>query len=447
MRSHRVDQFRHRRAPANRTSCFAGTGRPRHITWSGHDQVFTQLASASLALPREGSHRGTRRFSPIPRGAPVFRPVCRPSRDRCRLNQSGQAQILRERLTTDASTPQLHRFTSHRLSVVSMIGLCLVGLVVFWLIVNLVKDPSLFFQVTLIGITNGCIYALVALGYTLVYGILELINFAHGDVFMLGGMFSVTLATWFGLEAGQSDTWPIVIAILLISMVCCSAINASVELVAYRPLRHAPRLAPLITAVGMSFILETVGLIWKGPNYVNFPDVIPSSDIATIGGVEIDVDDADRRSASPCPCLLGLVWLVQQTKQGKAMRATAQDMDASAIMGINVNRTISFTFLIAGALAGAAGLVYALAETTVRYDQGFTLGLIAFTSAVLGGIGNLPGAVLGAILIGLIQAFNEGLSWHAPGSDWTESIVFTILILILVFRPEGLLGERTPEGG
>ena len=367
-------------------------------------------------------------------------------RDRNGLNKRRRTQILRQRLTTDASTPELHRFTSHRLSVVSVIGLLLVALVVFWLIVNLIKDPSLFFQVTLIGITNGCIYALVALGYTLVYGILELINFAHGDVFMLGGMFSVTLATWFGLEAGQSDTWPIVIAILLISMACCSAINASVELVAYRPLRHAPRLAPLITAVGMSFILETVGLIWKGPNYVNFPEVIPSTPITTIGGVEIGWTTPIVVLIT-VPVLIALVWLIQRTKQGKAMRATAQDMDASAIMGIDVNRTISFTFLIAGALAGAAGLVYALAQTTVRYDQGFTLGLIAFTAAVLGGIGNLPGAVLGALLIGLIQAYNEGLGWHAPGSNWTESIVFTILILILVFRPEGLLGERTPEGG
>src|SRR5437588_9980077 len=145
--------------------------------------------------------------------------------------------------------------------------------------------------------------------------------------------------------------------------------------------------------------------------------------------------------------LLLLVWLVQRTKQGKAMRATAQDKDASAIMGINVNRTISFTFLIAGGLAGAAGTIYALWATTIRYDEGFQLGLIAFTAAVLGGIGNLPGAVLGAVLIGLIQQFNEGLSWHSPGSDWTQSIVFSILILILVFRPEGLLGERTPEGG
>jgi branched-chain amino acid transport system permease protein len=138
---------------------------------------------------------------------------------------------------------------------------------------------------------------------------------------------------------------------------------------------------------------------------------------------------------------------VLKTRQGKAMRATAQDRDAAAMMGINVNRTISFTFLIAGALAGAGGLVYALYFGQIRYDTGYQLGLISFTAAVLGGIGNLPGAVLGALCIGFIQAFNEGLRWHSPGSDWTESIVFSILILILVFRPEGLLGERTPEGG
>jgi branched-chain amino acid transport system permease protein len=146
------------------------------------------------------------------------------------------------------------------------------------------------------------------------------------------------------------------------------------------------------------------------------------------------------------PVLVGLMWLVLRTRQGKAMRATAQDRDAAAMMGINVNRTISFTFLLAGALAGAAGLLYALYFREVRYDTGFQLGLIAFTAAVLGGIGNLPGAVLGALSIGFIQAYNDGLRWHSPGSDWTQSIVFSILILILVFRPEGLLGERTPEG-
>jgi len=330
--------------------------------------------------------------------------------------------------------------------VIGSLGLVLVALLLFWLVVNFVKAPSYFVEVLFIGLATGCVYALVALGYTLVYGILELINFAHGDVFMLGGMISVTVAASFGVKAGTGALWPLVIAVMLIAIVCCGVINATIELVAYRPLRGAPRLAPLITAIGVSFILEDIGLAWKGPNYVGFPDVMPHSSAISFWGVDIGWNKVIVLFIT-VPVLLLLLWLVQRTRQGKAMRATAQDMDASAIMGIDVNRTISFTFLIAGALAGAAGLLYALYVTTVRFDQGFQLGLIAFTAAVLGGIGNLPGAVLGAILIGLIQAFNEGLPWHAPGSDWTEAIVFGILILILVFRPEGLLGERTPEGG
>jgi branched-chain amino acid transport system permease protein len=327
-------------------------------------------------------------------------------------------------------------------------GLLLVALLAIWLAINLVKTPGDFFDVFLIGLTTGCVYALVALGYTLVYGILELINFAHGDVFMLAGMFTITYSTsFFGLHQGQGFAIvPIVFATLILVMLSCGLINASIELIAYRPLRSAPRLAPLITAIGASFIIEDIGLAWKGPNYVTAPDVFPHSKVFSIGGVEYTWNKLIVVLIT-VPVLLGLLWLVQRTRQGKAMRATAQDMDASAMMGINVNRTISFTFLIAGALAGAAGVLYALYVTTVRFDQGFQLGLIAFTSAVFGGIGNLPGAVLGALLIGLIQAFNEGLNWHAPGSDWTESIVFSILILILVFRPEGLLGERTPEGG
>jgi branched-chain amino acid transport system permease protein len=239
---------------------------------------------------------------------------------------------------------------------------------------------------------------------------------------------------------------PIIFAVLVLSMLSCGLLNAAIEFVAYRPLRNAPRLAPLITAIGMSFIIEDVGLAWKGPNYVPAPGVFPTSRVFSIGGVTYEWNKMIVVGIT-VPVLLGLVYLVQKTRQGKAMRATAQDKDASAMMGINVNRTISFTFLIAGGLAGAAGLLYAYYVTTVRFDQGFQLGLFAFTAAVLGGIGNLPGAVLGAILIGLIQSFNEGLNWHAPGSDWTEAIVFAILILILVFRPEGLLGEQTPEGG
>jgi branched-chain amino acid transport system permease protein len=335
--------------------------------------------------------------------------------------------------------------------VMPMLAAILVGLLLVWLIVNLAKDPADFVTVFFIGLTNGAVYALVALGYTLVYGILELINFAHGDVFMLGGMISATILTAFNLEASASfgSLAPAIIVSLIVAMVICGALNATIEFVAYKPLRRAPRLAPLITAIGMSFILQDIALAWKGPEYVSLPAILPRSEVfrVALGGSEV-VYTWNKLIVViiTVPVLVALMWLVQSTKQGKAMRATAQDKDAAAMMGINVNRTISFTFLIAGGLAGAAGLLYALYFTQVRYDQGFQLGLIAFTAAVLGGIGNLPGAVLGALVIGFIQAFNEGLAWHSPGSDWTQSIVFSILILILVFRPEGLLGERTPEG-
>jgi branched-chain amino acid transport system permease protein len=350
-------------------------------------------------------------------------------------------------VAADASAPTLaNRF--QRPSVVGLLGLLVVLGALALLIKNFTVSPSGFVEVTLIGLTTGCVYALVALGYTLVYGILELINFAHGDVFMLGGMFTITFATnFFNLHAGQGAVIiPIVLATLFLAMLACGLLNATIEFIAYRPLRNAPRLAPLITAIGVSFIIEDVGLFFWGPNYVTAPDVFPHSNVFSFRGVEYGWNKLIV-VAITIPVLLALLYLVQQTRQGKAMRATAQDKEAAAIMGINVNRTISFTFLIAGALAGAAGTCYALYVTTVRFDQGFQLGLIAFTAAVLGGIGNLPGAVLGAVLIGLIQAWNEGLAWHMPGSDWTQSIVFSILILILVFRPEGLLGERTPEGG
>jgi branched-chain amino acid transport system permease protein len=349
-------------------------------------------------------------------------------------------------MAADASTPVLTRIATRRLNPVSGIGLFFVVLLIVWLAINFVKGESYFVEVLLIGIATGCVYALIALGYTLVYGILELINFAHGDVFMLGSMFAVTLVAPLGLKAGAGSLWPLLIVLLLLVMICCGVINATIEFVAYRPLRSAPRVAPLITAIGMSFILENIGLAWKGPSPVSFPGLLPNSTAFSIGAVNFRWDKLVVLIIT-VPMLLLLLWLVQRTKQGKAMRAVAQDKDAAAIMGINVNRTISFTFLIAGALAGAAGVLYALYVTSLSYLQGFQLGLIAFTAAVLGGIGNLPGAVLGAILIGCIQAFNEGLTWHAPGSDWTEAIVFSILILILVFRPEGLLGERTPEGG
>ena len=324
----------------------------------------------------------------------------------------------------------------------------LVGILIAWLVVNFVQGPAYFTTIAFIGLTNGAVYALVALGYTLVYGILELINFAHGDVFMLGGMFSATMiVSVFGLKA-HASIGTLVVAIvgsLLVAMAACGVLNAAIERIAYRPLRGAPRLAPLITAIGMSFILENIAIAWKGPGYTAVPSVLPTSAVFSFSGITYTWEKLIVVLIT-VPVLLLLVWLVQKTRQGKAMRATAQDRDAAAMMGIDVNRTISFTFLLAGGLAGAGGLVYALYFGQIRYDTGFQLGLIAFTAAVFGGIGNLPGAVLGALVIGFIQAFNEGLTWHSPGSDWTESIVFSILILVLVFRPEGLLGERTPEG-
>jgi len=311
-----------------------------------------------------------------------------------------------------------------------------------------VQGPSRFLSIIIIGFTNGSVYALIALGYTLVYGILQLINFAHGDVFALGGLLSATLVLdVFDIDSGSAAT-SVALAIagcLVIAVIFAAVINTTVELVGYRRLRNAPRLAPLITAVGMSFILQNVGLYFWGPAYTVTDQLIANEPAFSIGGVEFQWDNLFVILLT-APLLLSLTYLVTSTKQGKAMRATSQDMGAAAMVGIDVNRTISFTFALAGGLAGAAGLIYVLQFTSIRFDQGFQLGLIAFTAAVLGGIGNLAGAVVGALVVGFVEAFNEGLSWFSPGSDWTRSIVFAILIAVLVFRPEGILGERTPEG-
>jgi branched-chain amino acid transport system permease protein len=299
----------------------------------------------------------------------------------------------------------------------------------------------------LAGVTNGAVYGLIALGYTLVYGILQLINFAHGDVFALSGLFASTMILSVMGLGDNSSTLAIVGglgATFVIAAGFGALINASIEFVAYRRLRQAPRLAVLITAVGMSFIVQNISLAIYNVNFRSIPPLISDHDVFHVGGVHYNWQSFFVVLVT-LPVLVLLTWLVKATKQGKAMRATSQDPEASAIMGIDVNRTISFTFLLAGGLAGVGATLF-LVEFNVRYDTGFELGLIAFTAAVLGGIGNLTGAVLGALCIGLIQAFNEGLSWNAPGSDWTRSIVFGILIAILVFRPEGLLGERTPEG-
>jgi branched-chain amino acid transport system permease protein len=331
-------------------------------------------------------------------------------------------------------------------SLIDIIGLLLLAAVIIWLAVKFFEDPTRFLNVAVIGVTNGAIYGLVALGYTLVYGILQLINFAHGDVFALSGLIASTLiVSVFGLDEASSVA-AIIIGLgvtLLITMPMFALINAGIERVAYKPLRNAPRLAPLITAVGMSFIVQNVALAIYGVDFESVPNFIPRTKAIDIGGVIIQWNKL-AVFMIVIPILVLLTWFVRSTRQGKAMRAVAQDPEASAMMGINVNRTISVTFFIAGALAAVAGLVYLL-QFNMRYDTGFQLGLIAFTAAVLGGIGNLTGAVLGAMVIGCVEALNEGLD-GTPGSDWTRSIVFGILIIVLVFRPQGILGERTPEG-
>jgi branched-chain amino acid transport system permease protein len=334
-----------------------------------------------------------------------------------------------------------------RPDLLSIIGVGFVVVIAAWLLVNLIDDPSQFFNVAIIGLTTGSVYALVALGYTLVYGILQLINFAHGDVFALSGLVaSSIMIDVFDLSGNEAALVIVVglIGTILMTMGFGATINATIELLGYRRLRSQPRLTMLISAVGMSFIVQNISLAIYDVNYRSAPNLIPQRNAFTIGDVSMSWNKLVVVLIT-IPVLILLTWMVRSTKQGKAMRATAQDQDAAAMMGINVNRTISFTFLLAGSLAGAAGVLYLL-QFQMRYDTGFELGLIAFTAAVLGGIGNLAGATLGGLLIGFIQAFNEGLTIASPGSDWTRSIVFGILIAVLVFRPEGLLGERTPEG-
>jgi branched-chain amino acid transport system permease protein len=297
-----------------------------------------------------------------------------------------------------------------------------------------------------VGLSNGAIWALIAIGYTLVYGIIELINFAHGDVFMLGTMVTITVANgWLGLDGTQAwyTTIPLLLLTLAAAMAFCGGLNVAIERVAYRPLRNAPKLAPLITAVGFSFILQNVGLLWRGGSPQSVPDLINvQQTVFTIAGVPIQRGYI-LAFAVMIPLVFALGWFINNTHAGRAMRATAQDPEAARLMGINVNATISLTFLLGGMLAGAAGLVYALYQTNVWFFQGFKAGLIAFTAAVMGGIGNVRGAVLGGLIIGVIQALADS----RLGPQWTEAVVFGYLIAIMVLRPRGLLGEETREAG
>jgi len=318
-------------------------------------------------------------------------------------------------------------------------------LAVLWVIYLAFRDPASMIATMIIGITDGAMFALVALGYTMVYGIIELINFAHGDVFTLGAFLGLTILGFFGINSGTKYAlvyMPILLFVIVLVMVLNGLVNITIERIAYRPLRNAPRLAPLITAIGMSFILEGVMYLWRGPVSLRFPNLLPDTVQSRLTNSFIDIGVKDIAVVIAALTLVILLSVfINGTKLGKAMRATAQDRDAAQLMGIDINRTIAATFFIGAALAGAGGMIWALYFNSIRFDLGFTTGLIAFTAAVLGGIGNIEGAALGGLLIGIIRALNE----RYLSASWSDVVIFGILILVLVFRPTGLLGMRVPE--
>jgi len=295
------------------------------------------------------------------------------------------------------------------------------------------------------GLSNGSIWALIAIGYTLVYGIIELINFAHGDVFTMGSFTSVSVWGVLGLTVATGPFGVVfgLLLTLIVTMLVAGSLNVLIERVGYKPLRNAPKLAPLITAIGFSFVLQNVGILWHGGNPIAVADLVNSNHtLFNISGVAIHNKDVLAIGAM-IPLVLGLNWFVNRTASGRAMRATAQDPEAARLMGINVNNTISLTFMLGGMLAGAAGIIFALYDANVWYFQGFRAGLFAFTAAVMGGIGNIRGAVLGGLIIGIVQQTAD----FRLGTNWTEAVIFLYLILVMVLRPRGLLGEETREAG
>ena len=366
-------------------------------------------------------------------------------------------------------------------------------------------------QQILNGLTTGTLFALIAIGYTMVYGIIELINFAHGDLFMLGSFLGLTVVSTLGIATtgepvpawilmvvslpvfvvGYSlpprflrekflyfpwiasaisgvgaavlynrvlalginflkvephappGTLRVIASVLFTFLVCmsfCAALNFAQDRIVYRALRNAPKLTPLVSAIGVSFVFMGLGQIWKGVADINFPEVIPNRNLLPGDALRFTAKDLLVILVT-VPLMAGLTLFVRYTKLGKAMRATAQNPTAARLMGIDVDRVIGATFAIGGLLAGAASVIYGLTINTVSYQMGYQNGLYAFTAAVLGGIGNLPGAMLGGVIIGLVRSLGS----QYVGEQWTSALVFAILILLLVFRPSGLLGARTRE--
>jgi branched-chain amino acid transport system permease protein len=291
----------------------------------------------------------------------------------------------------------------------------------------------------------GSVYAQVALGYPMVYGIINLINFAHGEVLMVGALtsWSVIMA----LQGAGLPGWLLLLVALAVAVVVCALLNFSIEKVAYRPLRTAPRLAPLITAMGMSLLLQTLAMIvWK-PTYKPYPALLPT-DPFDVFGARINTTQIVILVATAFT-LGGLMWLVNRTRLGRAMRATAENPRVAALMGVKPDMVISANFIIVAALAALAGVMWASNYGTAQHSMGFLPGLKAFTAAVLGGIGNLAGAMVGGVLLGLIEAIGAGylgaLTGGVLGSQYTDIFAFLALILVLTLRPSGLLGERVAD--
>ena len=304
---------------------------------------------------------------------------------------------------------------------------------------------DIFIQQIINGLVLGSMYALVALGYTMVYGIINLINFAHGEVLMVGALTSWSVVTWLG-NSGLPG-WLLLLISLIAAIVVCAVLNYAIEKVAYRPLRNAPRLAPLITAMGMSLLLQTLAMIiWK-PNYKPYPILLPSAPFNVFGAV-INTTQILILVVTVI-ALVGLMYLVNYTKLGRAMRATAENPRVAGLMGVKPDMVISATFIIGAALAALAGVMYAANYGSVQHTMGFLPGLKAFTAAVFGGIGNLAGAMLGGVLLGLIESLGAGyigtLTGGVLGSNYSDIFAFIVLILVLTVRPQGLLGERVAD--
>jgi branched-chain amino acid transport system permease protein len=297
------------------------------------------------------------------------------------------------------------------------------------------------------GLVLGSVYALVALGYTMVYGILQLINFAHGEVLMIGAMIALTILQ---IVALYFPGIPLVIQLLIATLVAipaCMLLSAAIERIAYRPLRNSPRLAPLITAIGLSIVLQTLAMTIWSPNPRVFPDLLPTTPFEIAGALLAPKQLLILVVAGLA--MLGLLLLVHRTRLGRAMRAVSENPKIASLMGVNPDQIITATFILGAALAAIAGVLVAMNYNIVHFTMGFLLGLKAFTAAVLGGIGNLAGAVAGGLLLGIIESLGAGyvgdLTGGFLGSHYQDIFAFAVLILVLVFRPSGLLGERIAD--